>query len=136
MSQVDARVGWAEKAWALSVVGAAALFFAVLTCSVSSGALGIVREDGHFVLRQGRAEAPVDQLFGLVFFTLTRLFAVSILVALVLTLLVFARHGTLRASEILRAERGRQSTLEWLVSMVWLLGLLPAIALLLRAILR
>ncbi len=83
-------------------------------------------------MRQGRVEEQVNQTVGLLFFILTRLFALAVCGVLALSGGVFLRHGTLRADAILRRDPEAPSPLERFLSTVWVLCSLPLGAILFR----
>ncbi len=87
---------WIRRAWIACVTGASALFGLFLALTPVTRGLGIAVDGrGMFHLKQGTAEMAIHQGLGLLLFIATYLFGFLCLAALLLSLLVFLRHGTL-----------------------------------------
>lgn len=84
----------------------------ILLSRVGHG-LGVLWQDGEFVLRQGPYVEDVDQVLGLTLFVMNWVTLATVLAAMLLSVRVFSEYGSLSADAIL-ARNGLHRHL-WLV---------------------
>jgi hypothetical protein len=88
--------------WACIITLALFVLSACLSVSALYGGLGIQKEDGGYILRQGRTRSEIDHTVGMLYYLATQVLLLLVPITVVSSILVFIKAHSIDPAKVLR----------------------------------